>query len=273
MDTLAGLYLQNAYLRSFDAQVIDVEPGRVALDRTLFCPGEGGQLPDRGWLRWENTTVNVKQSSAGDGVFWHEVIGTSPPVGATVTGELDWSFRSRMMRTHTALHLMRALAMHLGGAAVVRANVRHDGLRLHVRADWWSPELAADIQRAANAVIAADLPVLTYTLTREEACETPLLCGSALKMLPEHVDTVRVVEIEGVALDLDAGTHVRSTREIGGVQIVHDRPLGKGLHQLELRLGSPVRKQLVFAGRPVATQQVMMGFDQSQADYTSLQLL
>jgi misacylated tRNA(Ala) deacylase len=234
----AGLYLADAYKRSFEAHVIEVDSGRVALDRTAFCPGEGGQMPDRGWLRWSDGATNVAKAYADAGVFWHYLKkgNALPPVGTTITGELDWTYRHRMMRTHTALHLVNAIAFYLGGARCVTSQVLSSGLRLQFKAECWSPLLAADIERRVNEAIAADIPVLTYALTREEARETPLLNQTKIALLPRWMNAVRVVEIEGIALDFDTGTHVRSTREIGGIQVNHGKTLD-GLHeQVEVRL-------------------------------------
>ncbi len=242
--TLAGIYLNNAYTRSFQARVVEVEPGRVALDRTAFCPGENGQMPDRGWLRWRRGALSVTSVSARDGLFWHDVSGRAPSAGTTVSGEIDWTYRHRMMRTHTSLHLVTALAWHLGGAHVTHAHVLASGLRLRLRSDCWCDELANEIQRQANAIIAADLPVRTYLLTRDEARETPALHQRKIDLLPHYITTLRVVELEGIALDIDTGTHVRSTREIGGLHLTHPRALGQDLQQIELRLLSkPLRRE------------------------------
>ena len=151
MQMNAGLYLADPYARSFEAQVIDVDAGRVALDRTAFCPGEGGQMPDRGTLRWGDAALNVAKVNAAQGVFWHYFKGNAtPPVGATITGELDWTYRHRMMRTHTTLHLVNAIAFYICNARGVTSHVLPSGLRVDYKSDCWSPMLAADKSFRAN---------------------------------------------------------------------------------------------------------------------------
>lgn len=236
MASHVGLYLNDPYARSFEARVLDVDGDRVALDRTAFCPGEVGQMPDRGWLHWGNDKANVAEVKSDAGIFWHRVDGELPPVGTTITGELDWTHRLRMMRTHTAFHLVSALTFHLCGAQALKSRVLPTGLQVAFKSDCWSPYLPADIERRANQAIAADLPVYTYFLSREEARETPLLNRMKVDLLPKWVQSVRVVEIEGIALDIDTGTHIRSTREIGGIQVIRAQSSDHRYQQLELRL-------------------------------------
>jgi misacylated tRNA(Ala) deacylase len=237
MVSRVGLYLDDAYARSFEARVLDVKGDRVALDRTAFCPGELGQMPDRGWLKWGAADkANVADVHTDDGLFWHRVAGELPPVGTDITGELDWTHRHRMMRTHTAFHLLSALTFYLCGAQTVRPRVLSNGLRVIFKTDCMSDHLLNDLEQRANQAIAADVPVYTYLLSRDEARESPLLHPLKLSLLPPHIETVRVMEIEGIALDIDTGTHVRSLREIGGVQIARPRSHQDGFHHVEFRL-------------------------------------
>ncbi len=215
----AGVYFSDAYARACDARVVQVEEDWVALDRTVFCPGEGGQAPDRGWLRWESASAGVTGVQAERGQFWHRITGETPPVGAHITSELDWPHRLRMMRTHTAYHLVSALALYVSGARVARVTPLATGLRFHMMADLWHPTIVADIERRANEAIAANLPVLTYTLSRAEALATPLIHPMKIAMMPDRIACVRVVEIEGITLDIDTGTHVRALGEIGALRL------------------------------------------------------
>lgn len=231
-----GLYLMDSYARQFEARVLDVKGNCVALDRTAFCPGEGGQKPDRGWLRWGGGTSNVANVAADSGVFWHQVEGSRPPVGTTITGELDWAYRHKMMRTHTAYHLTSAIMFHLCGAQTLKAQVLATGFRINFKTDCWCDALAHDLEFRVNQAITADVPVLTYLLSRQEARETPFLNSLKVDLLPAWVKNVRVAEIEGIALDVDTGTHVRSSREIGGMQIARHTSLANGYEQIDLRL-------------------------------------
>jgi misacylated tRNA(Ala) deacylase len=249
MATHAGLYLDDPYARSFEARVLDVDGDRVALDRTVFCPGELGQMPDRGWLRWGGDRANVSAVRPDGGVFWHQLDGTLPPLGAAITGELDWTYRHRMMRTHTAYHLVSALAFYLCGAHTLRSHVLSGGFRFTVKSDCVSRALVRDLERRANEIISGDVPVYTYLLSREEAAETPLLNTLKISLLPSHIHTIRVVEIEGVTLDIDAGTHVRSTREIGGLQV--QRAVAHDGHYVDFELKLLAKQPAKAAQIPV----------------------
>ena len=249
MVSRVGLYLDDPYARSFEARVLDVKGDSVALDRTAFCPGELGQMPDRGWLKWGAADkANVADVRTDEGFFWHRVAGDMPPVGAAITGELDWTYRHRMMRTHTAFHLLSALTFYLCGAQTVRPRVLSNGLHVVFKTDCMSDMLIADLERRANEAIAADVPVYTYQLSRAEAQESPLLHPLKLSLMPPSIQSVRVMEIEGIALDIDTGTHVRSLREIGGVQVSHPRSHNEGFHQVEFRLTAKAPTKPLWAG-------------------------
>ncbi len=245
-----GLYLDDAYARSFEARVLDVTDDCVVLDRTAFCPGEGGQLPDRGWLRWGDDSASVAKVGANAGVFRHYLDNESirPRIGQNITGELDWTYRHRMMRTHTAYHVLSAIAFHLSGARTTQSEVVTNGLRVNFKTDCWSDELAADIEYRTNQVISANLPIYTYALTRAEARDTPLLNRLKVDLLPAWVNHVRVVEIEGIALDVDTGTHVRTTREIGHVQIARIKMVEQHRYQVEFRINQKATPKATWLG-------------------------
>jgi misacylated tRNA(Ala) deacylase len=221
-----GLYFNDPYARSFDARVINVDGTRVALDRTVFCPGEGGQSPDRGWLSWSFGKTNVARVRAENGFFWHYIDGTPPPINTPIQGELDWTYRHRMMRTHTSLHLLNAISFYVSGAQNISCRVTPKGIRLGYRGSCWNKRVARDIEHRANEAISASVPVYTYELSYAEARETPLLNQSKLALMKNPQKTVRVVEIEGIALDFDTGTHVRSTTEIGQIQFSSIQEVG-----------------------------------------------
>jgi misacylated tRNA(Ala) deacylase len=238
-----GLYLVDAYARTCEARVIAVEGARIALDRTVFCPGERGQRPDCGMVRWQANSAKVTHVNVAHGRCWHHIEGAVPNVGTLLTGELDWTHRQRAMRMHTALHLLSALAFHLSGAQTVASELTTNGLQLTLQGDG-GPELAGEIIRHANQAIQASIPVYTYLLSREEAYQTPLLNQTTIALLPKRIRSVRVVEIEGIALDIDGGTHVRTTREIGHLRLLNSRQLPAHRWQFEARLlrdARPVR--------------------------------
>ncbi len=250
MTANVGLYLHDPYARSFEARVLEVADDHVVLDRTAFCPGETGQSPDRGWLRWGSKAANVERVDAKAGSYWHYLDANShkPHVGQTITGELDWAHRHRMMRTHTAFHLVSAIAFYLCGARATHPRIISSGLRLQFRSDCWCDEVTTDLLHRVNEIITARLPVYTYDLSREEALEAPLLNRLKIDLLPPRIRSVRVVEIEGIALEIDLGTHVRSTDEIGSLQLLQTHKVGHHQHQVDFRLLAPAKRSNIGTG-------------------------
>ncbi|MBL8057989.1 MAG: alanyl-tRNA editing protein, partial [Anaerolineales bacterium] len=117
------LYHTDAYLQDFAAVVTAVDGQAVALDRTAFYPGGGGQPHDLGRLAAGGQTWAVaKVRKAGPDV-WHELAGQPPAVGTPVRGQLDWARRHQLMRTHTAMHLLCGVIFRDYGASVTGGNM------------------------------------------------------------------------------------------------------------------------------------------------------
>lgn len=234
------LCLDDSYLREFEAVVSDVTPDHgVVLDRTAFFPGGGGQPHDTGELvtpdgqRWR--VVSVRRGTA-PGEVVHLLDSPPPPVGTVVQGRLDWERRYRLMRFHTALHVLSAVVFHEFGALVTGANLDVDRARMDFELEDLAPERVARIEALANQAIARGLPVRWWTIPREEAEQIPDLIRTKVNLLPPGIREVRVVEIEGLDLQADGGTHVRNTREIGGIRIVGTRSKGRSNKRLEIVL-------------------------------------
>ena len=232
------LYLADSYLRDFDAVVTEVTPDGVVLDRTAFYPGGGGQPHDMGTLRsgervWQVTNV----AKAGDGVVHTlEAEGDLPAPGTRLHGEIDWERRYRLMRTHTAMHVLCGTIFREYGALVTGGNMALDKARMDFELEDLSPERVARIEEMANRVIAQGLPVSWRSLPRDEAFAIPDLIRTKINLLPESIREVRVVEIAGLDLQADGGTHVRNTRDVGGIKVVGTRSKGRINKRLEIVL-------------------------------------
>lgn len=222
-----ALYHIEAYLRTFEAQVTEVDEQRVVLDRTAFYATGGGQPHDTGTLRrgeavWQVT--NVKSEGAR---IWHTLEGEgTPAVGDTVHGDIDWERRYRLMRTHTALHLLCGVIWRDYQAPVTGGNMDTDEGRLDFELRDFSPELAQEIVAKVNEEIAAKRPVEVKILPREEAFQIPDLIRTKINLLPEGISAVRTVHIVGLDLQADGGTHVASTSEVGRVVLRKTRSKG-----------------------------------------------
>jgi misacylated tRNA(Ala) deacylase len=231
------LYSTDAYLRSFDAQVQEVTPdGGVVLDRTAFYPTGGGQPHDLGTLSWDGGASNVVEvRKSGDQVL-HRLEGEAPPVGTRVHGEIDWDRRFALMRHHTALHSMSGVIFQLFGSTVTGGQMYPDRARMDFQLPDLSQERLQHIEERTNELLAQGHSVSIRFLPRDEAFQIPDLIRTRVNLLPEGIQTIRVVDIEGIDQQADGGTHVANTREVGRVKITGSENKGKGNKRIEIVL-------------------------------------
>jgi misacylated tRNA(Ala) deacylase len=233
------LYHDDSYLSTFDAEVVAVEGDALALDATAFFPGGGGQMADRGALLAAGRQLPLVGLEKRDDVVWHLVevgAGPLPAVGDRVTGELDWDFRYRMMRTHTALHMLCGIIFRDFGAQVTGGQMYPDRARMDFAIETFTPEFVRDIEARVNEAVASPHEIKVYTLPREQAFAIPDLIRTKINLLPPEIATVRIVEIVGLDLQADGGTHVRSTHEVGGIRVLKTENKGKQNKRMEIAL-------------------------------------
>jgi misacylated tRNA(Ala) deacylase len=235
------LYQTDSYLREFDAVVTAVDGQAVALNRTAFYPGGGGQPHDLGTLAWGGGVARVvKVQKQGDDV-WHTLDGVAPPVGTPVHGVLDWERRYQLMRTHTALHVLCGVVWRDYGASVTGGNMDPLQGRMDFEFETMHKELVAEIEAKVNAEIAQGRPVRTAILPREEAFQIPDLIRTKINLLPPHIQEVRTVEIVGLDLQADGGTHVANTAMVGRVRVVDYKSKGAINKRIYIELESDPR--------------------------------
>jgi misacylated tRNA(Ala) deacylase len=212
------LYQTDSYLREFTATVtgIDAEQHGVLLDRTAFYPGGGGQPNDTGKLVAGGKTYTVSKVVKGN---VHIIDGDLPEVGTAVTGILDWERRYSLMRTHTAMHILCGVVWRDYGAQVTGGNMEPLSGRMDFEFERLQNELVREIEAKINAEIAAARDVRVKILPREEAFQIPDLIRTKINLLPEGIPSVRTVEIVGLDLQADGGTHVANTREVRHIRI------------------------------------------------------
>ena len=225
------LYQTDSYLKSFEARVsaIDAENHAVALDQSAFYPGGGGQPADSGSLTMAGVTYPVKRAKkAGDEVF-HYLEGDSPlpEVGASVMGQIDWERRYKLMRTHTAMHILCGVIFRDYGASVTGGDMDPLEGRMDFEFETMHHELVDQIQLAVNQEIAKARAIRVAILPRDEAFKIPDLIRTKINLLPEGIPQVRTVEIVGLDLQADGGTHVQNTSEVGKVRVVDYKSKGK----------------------------------------------
>ena len=234
------LYALDAYLRDFDATVVGLSPdGWVVLDRTAFYPSGGGQPHDTGALSWQGGSARVVEVRKQNGVVLHRLEGNPPSVGTHVHGQIDWERRYALMRHHTALHAMSGVIYQLYGSTVTGGQMYPDRARM----DFEMPDLSAErlqaIEARTNDLLAEGRPVSVQVLPRAEAFQIPDLIRTKVNLLPEGIEQVRVVNIEGIDQQADGGTHVANTHEVGHVRIAKSENKGKGNKRVEIVLEGP----------------------------------
>lgn len=224
------LYQTDAYLKEFDAKItaVDAENRTLVLDRSAFYPGGGGQPCDLGTLTVSGVDFPVtKVKKAGDDVL-HFIGGDAalPAVGSPVHGGIDWERRYKLMRTHTALHILCGTVFRDYGALVTGGDMEPLGGRMDFEFERMQAELVHDIEAAVNKEIANARDLRVKILPREEAFQIPDLIRTKINLLPEGIMQVRTVEIVGLDLQADGGTHVRNTSEVGKVRVTDYKSKG-----------------------------------------------
>ncbi len=217
------LYQTDSYLQEFEAIISSVfeEPRAVVLDKTAFYPGGGGQPSDFGSLIINGVTYLVdKVKKQGDDVF-HFLGGDAPlpTPGSASRGTLEWSRRYKLMRTHTALHVLCGTVFRDYGALVTGGDMEPLKGRMDFEFETMKGELVREIEAAVNAEVAKARDVRVGILPREEAFQIPDLIRTKINLLPEGIQQVRTVEIVGLDLQADGGTHVRNTSEVGKIRV------------------------------------------------------
>ena len=218
------LYQTDSYCKEFEAVVARIAPDEkaIVLDRTAFYPGGGGQPNDVGTINGQAVT---KVRKAGDDVL-HVMDGELPVVGTHVRGVLDWDRRYKLMRTHTAMHVLCGTVFRDYGALVTGGDMEPLKGRMDFEFERLQKDLVAVIEAAVNAEVRNAREVRVQILPREEAFQIPDLIRTKINLLPEGIQKVRTVEIVGLDLQADGGTHVRNTSEVGHIRVADYKSKG-----------------------------------------------
>lgn len=225
------LYQTDSYLKEFQAKITGVNPEAhaVALNQSAFYPGGGGQPHDTGILEINGEKLDVVKIKRVDGQVLHFLAEGSalPDIGQTVTGVLNWERRYKLMRTHTSLHILCGVVFRDYGAQVTGGNMEPLSGRMDFEFETMRQELVAEIEHSINTEVAAARDLHVRILPREEAFQIPDLIRTKINLLPEGIKEVRVVEIKGLDLQADGGTHVANTSEVGKISVTDYKSKGK----------------------------------------------
>jgi len=248
VDPAGQLCYVDAYARRVEGRVVAVdesgEAPLVVLDTTVFYPGGGGQPADRGLLLratdGRSWTVRAARKSGRDIVHELEPSDDGPPTaGDVLTVDLDWARRFALMRTHTALHALCGVVWRDYGALVTGGNMEPGSGRMDFEFERMSGDLVAEIEAAVNTELSARRDVRVNVLPRDEAFAIPDLIRTKINLLPEGIQEIRTIEIVGLDLQADGGTHVANTSEVGGIKVTGYESKGRINKRIRLELVDP----------------------------------
>ena len=230
------LFHQHSYLEEFEGTVTDVLDSGVALDRTAFYIGGGGQPSDMGVLSADGRDYAVTGVKRDGGLLVHQIDGDRPGQCSSVSGRIDWERRYRLMRTHTALHILCGVVWRDYGALVTGGNMQPGEARMDFELERMSADFAEEVEAKINEEVAAARNVLVANLSREEAEEIPDLIRTKINLLPSNIREVRTIDIQGLDVQADGGTHVNSTTEVGRIRVVGHESKGRINKRLRIAL-------------------------------------
>lgn len=239
----------DAYLREFEATVTESDSAAqlVALDRTAFYPGGGGQPCDLGTLAGLQVAAVRREGKR----IWHRLVGGElPHTGQRVQGAIDWPRRLLLMRTHSALHILCGVVWRDLRAQVTGGSMEPGTGRLDFELDSLSREWVTEIEAKCNLEIAAKREIRVRVLPRHEAMRVPDLIRTKVNLLPATLEEIRTVEIVGLDLQADGGTHVANTSEVGHIRIVDYKSKGASNKRLYLEVSQQRAPEATSDTRP-----------------------
>ena len=235
------LDLADPTLREWDCTVLFADAANpeagIVLDRSAFYPGGGGQPPDHGVLLWQGVQTRIVDTRKGDDLYLIPAPGDPvPPVGTGVRGAVEDDRRTLLMRTHSGLHVLCGVVFRDFGALVTGGNMEPGEARM----DFNLPEVPADfksrLEELVNAEVVADRSIETRVLPRAEALALPDIIRTQANLIPADEQEIRIVDITGLDVQADGGTHVASTRQIGTVTVLKVESKGKANRRVRVKL-------------------------------------
>ena len=232
------LDLADPSLREWDCVVLAADPEQgIVLDRSAFYPGGGGQPPDHGVLLWQGVQTRIVGTRKGDDLYLLPAEGDPvPPPGTTVTGAVEDERRTLLMRTHSGLHVLCGVVFRDFGALVTGGNMEPGEARM----DFNLPEVPGDfkarLEELVNAEVAANRRVDVRVLPRDEALALPDIIRTQSNLIPADEAEIRIVDIVGLDVQADGGTHVAATGQVGKVQVVKVESKGRANRRVRVRL-------------------------------------
>lgn len=232
------LDLADSTLREWTATVLAADPEQgIVLDRSAFYPGGGGQPPDHGVLLWGGVQTRIIDVRRLDDYWLIPAEGDPlPPAGTEVQGAIEDGRRTALMRTHSGLHLLSGVVFRDFGALVTGSNMDPLSGRLDFNLDTVPEGFKEAVEEACNVEVVTDRAIKAYELPRDEAFQIPDVIRTATNLLPPTIEIVRIVDITGLDVQADGGTHVASTAHIGRMRVLKVENKGKGFRRIRIAL-------------------------------------
>jgi len=235
------VYQKDSYLREIYAKVTDVDKNVVYFDKTIFHPRSGGVDHDTGWIiagddnKWSVVRVVIDKEKNDIA----HVLDNEPKLepGTVVKQVINWDRRYKLMRLHTAAHIISALMYEKYKALITGGNISYEYAYDDYSLDIMDKNIFYDVVEEANKIVKRGIEVKIYWLPREEALKIPGIVKLAHKMPPD-LKYLRIVEIPGIDIQADGGPHVKNTKEIGEIIVL--KIVNKGKR----------RKRLYYTVRP-----------------------
>lgn len=222
-----ALYMKDSYLQEFEAIIESVKDDKyIVLNQSAFYPQGGGQPFDTGAMVREGAEFPVVFVGKFEGKISHEVAKHGLKVGDSIIGKIDWRRRYRLMRMHTAAHIIDAILYNEAHALCTGNQLGTDKSRIDFSLDVLDRDKIQQYTDMANEWVQKAVDVKIYFLPREEALKIPGIIKLAVVMPPE-VKELRIVEIPGIDIQADGGTQVKNTSEIGKISLVSVENKGK----------------------------------------------
>ncbi len=228
------LYLKDSYAREFKAQVLHANGREIVVDRTCFYPAGGGQPSDAGRFVM-NEEFKVLSARKSDQGIVHELDKDGLKPGDKVSGFIDWDRRYKLMRSHTAIHVLVSVICKHTGALITGNQIDLDKSRIDFNLEQFDKETIRKYIQEANDLISNDLPITIEFATREKALQDPSLF-KLMKGFPENIKDIRIVTIDSIDKQADGGTHVKSTKEIGKIELIECENKGKNNRRIYIKL-------------------------------------
>ncbi len=230
------LYHIDSYLKEFEATIENIISEGVVLDQTAFYPGGGGQPCDFGILTSNGIDYKVDKVQYSEGTIIHKVSSEGLNIGDKIFAKIDWDRRYKLMRTHTALHILCGVVWRDFGALVTGGNMEPLKARMDFELESMSTDFAEIVEKKVNEEVLNDHKIEINMLPRDEALKIPDLIRTKIDLLPKQISELRIVDITSLDLQADGGTHVISTKEVGHISVVGHESKGKINKRLRIQI-------------------------------------